>query len=69
MSLTTHGNPIDQEVDGIRILGTIAWGGEVTVTAEPSDPALERVEHAYIVIGHKAGPRDAVEAAFVMEWW
>jgi hypothetical protein len=64
MIVEQSGPQTGEDLHRIKVLGTIAFDGEVIVTSAPDD---EPVVHGRVRIGHGPPTHEVIEAEFVVE--
>ena len=64
------GSQTAEDLERIKVLGTIVFAGEVMVSARPGEEAHGATDvHGRVIIGHGPRTREVIEADFVVEGW
>ena len=64
------GSQTAEDLERIKVLGTIVFAGEVMVSDTSGEEAHGATDvHGRVIIGHGPRTREVVEADFVVEGW
>jgi hypothetical protein len=70
MIVEQSGAPMVEDLDRIKVVGTIAFAGEVIVTTTVGQEAHDQpAVNGRVAIGHGLRSSEVIEAEFVLEEW